>query len=188
MCIRDREESVCVLDNDAASFKINSFESTLARNYEYRFFYTFSDFCPTPFTLIQAVAPTLSKEPDLPASLDIGETLTLVPMVTLGTPPGTVTWYKDDVVIATTNNYSKPSVEASDRGVYAIVILHQTGNLSLNYTIYINFPPVVTLISETKENEVTVTCQAISYPEIQNITLSLIDLSLIHISEPTRPY
>ena len=42
------EESVCVLDNDAASFKINSFESTLARNYEYRFFYTFSDFCPTP--------------------------------------------------------------------------------------------------------------------------------------------
>ena len=37
---------------------------------------------------------------------------------------------------------------------------------------------MVTLISETKENEVTVTCQAISYPEIQNITLSLIDGSI----------
>ena len=48
------DESVCVLDGDAARFKINSFESSLAGNYEYRRFYTFSDFCPTPFTLIEA--------------------------------------------------------------------------------------------------------------------------------------
>ena len=48
------DSSVCVLDGDAARFKINSFESSLAGNYEYRRFYTFSDFCPTPFTLIEA--------------------------------------------------------------------------------------------------------------------------------------
>ena len=46
--------SLCVLDADAARFKINSFESSLAGNYEYRRFYTFSEFCPTPFTLIEA--------------------------------------------------------------------------------------------------------------------------------------
>ena len=34
---------------------------------------------------------------------------------------------------------------------------------------------MVTLISETSGNGVTVTCQAISYPEIQTISLSLID-------------
>ena len=34
------------------------------------------------------VAPTLTKEADPPAILNIGDTLTLVPMVTLGTPPG----------------------------------------------------------------------------------------------------
>ena len=48
------DSSVCVLDGDAARFMINSFESSLAGNYEYRHFYTFSDFCPTPFTLIEA--------------------------------------------------------------------------------------------------------------------------------------
>ena len=47
------DSSLCVLDADAARFKINSFESSLAGNYEYRHFYTFSDFCPTPFTLIE---------------------------------------------------------------------------------------------------------------------------------------
>ena len=48
------DSSVCVLDGDAARFKINSFESSLAGNYEYQHFYMFSDFCPTPFTLIEA--------------------------------------------------------------------------------------------------------------------------------------
>ena len=45
------DTSVCHLDNDAARFKINSFQPYLAGNYEYRYYVTFTEFCPTPFTL-----------------------------------------------------------------------------------------------------------------------------------------
>ena len=48
------DTNVCVLDADAARFEINSFQSSLAGNYEYQYFYTFVDVCLTPFTLIEA--------------------------------------------------------------------------------------------------------------------------------------
>ena len=48
------DTSFCVIDYDAARFIINSFNSSLAGNYQYEHFYTFVDVCPTPFTLIEA--------------------------------------------------------------------------------------------------------------------------------------
>ena len=48
------DTSFCVLDADAARFMISSFNSSLAGNYQYQYFYTFVDVCPTPFTLIAA--------------------------------------------------------------------------------------------------------------------------------------
>ena len=127
-----------------------------------------------------------------PADLSVaaGEAAAFV-VVADGNPSPAYQWRRDGANIAGEIEAALQiaNVSTADAGVYDVVVSNSEGNLISNLaTLEVVTDTVLpTLVSATVVNSTTLALR-FSEPMTSSVELQANYLSLIHISEPTRPY
>jgi hypothetical protein len=168
-------ESFCNLDADSGNLTFFNFQNDTSGIYQLDYAVPFGigTRCYVNFQLIQAIPPQLSETQQM-RNINLNQGLMLLPSVSLGLPAGQVSWFKDGQNISTGNSYNISQATSLDRGRYIANISNIADTASVEYTVTVNFPPLVTLTATNQTDLPSVTtiiCSAIAYPEIQSIEL-----------------